>query len=88
LVAKFFDLHDPTQVNRQGPDIGDQYRSGIFFNSPEQEKSARDFVKQAEAAKRFKKPIATIIEPEKSFWRAEEYHQQYFAKRGRGSCHI
>ena len=88
LVEKFFSLHDPTQVNRQGPDVGDQYRSGIFFVSPEQERIARAVKAKLGDSGKYKKPIATIIEPAKTFWRAEEYHQQYFAKKGGGSCHI
>ena len=86
LVEKFFDLHDPTQLNRQGPDVGDQYRSAIFYTSPEQEKIAKEVM--AASASKFKRPIVTVIEPAQTFWRAEEYHQQYFAKRGGGSCHV
>ncbi len=88
LVEKFFTLHDPTQVNRQGPDVGDQYRSAIFTTSPEQEKTAQVIKQKLEQSGRFKKPIATIIEPAKPFWHAEEYHQKYFAKKGGGSCRI
>lgn len=88
LVNKFYELHDPTQVNRQGPDIGDQYRSGIFFTTPEQEKTARSVTEKLTQSGRYTKPIATVIELAKTFWRAEEYHQKYFEKRGGGSCHI
>jgi len=88
LVQKFFTLHDPTQVNRQGPDVGDQYRSAIFFLSPEQERIARAVKAKIGDSGRYKNPIATIIEPAKTFWRAEEYHQHYVAKKGGGSCHI
>jgi peptide-methionine (S)-S-oxide reductase len=88
LVSKFYELHDPTQVNRQGPDIGTQYRSGIFFTAPEQEMIARSVTEKLKQSGKFRKPIATIIEPAKTFWRAEEYHQKYFEKRGGGSCHI
>ena len=88
LVEKFFALHDPTQVNRQGPDVGDQYRSAIFTLSPAQEAAAKSIKEKLEQSGRFKKPVVTIIEPAKTFWRAEEYHQQYFAKRGGGSCHF
>jgi peptide-methionine (S)-S-oxide reductase len=88
LVETFFTLHDPTQINRQGPDVGDQYRSAIFTLSPEQAETARAIKEKLTQAGRYKKPIATIIEPAKTFWRAEEYHQQYFAKRGGGACHI
>jgi peptide-methionine (S)-S-oxide reductase len=88
LVEKFFTLHDPTQVNRQGPDIGDQYRSAIFYTSPAQQQIAQQVKDRVQASGRFKKPIATLIEPAKTFWRAEEYHQKYIQKRGGGSCHI
>jgi len=88
LVEKFFALHDPTQVNRQGPDIGDQYRSAIFTLSPEQEQTARAIKDKLQQSGRFKKPIATQIESAKTFWRAEDYHQQYFAKKGGGVCHF
>jgi peptide-methionine (S)-S-oxide reductase len=88
LVEKLFDLHDPTQVNRQGPDVGDQYRSAIFTLSPEQDATARAVKDRLEKSNRFHRPIATRIEPAKTFWRAEDYHQQYFAKRGGGACHV
>lgn len=88
LVEKFFALHDPTQINRQGPDVGTQYRSAVFFHSPEQQQTAQTIKDQLQQSGKFKKPIATLIESAAPFWRAEEYHQQYFAKRGGGSCHI
>jgi peptide-methionine (S)-S-oxide reductase len=88
LVEKFFALHDPTQVNRQGPDIGDQYRSAIFVTTPEQAVVAEKIKAELTQKAVFKRPIATIIAPEAPFWRAEDYHQQYVAKRGGGSCHI
>jgi len=85
LVDLFFKMHDPTQLNRQGPDFGTQYRSAIFTHSPQQERIARE---RLEAAKpNFKKPIVTVIEPAQTFWRAEDYHQRYFEKNG-GSCHV
>jgi peptide-methionine (S)-S-oxide reductase len=83
LLAAFFAMHDPTQVNRQGPDVGSQYRSAIFFHDEDQKRAAQ--AKRAELAKDRK--IATVIEPAAKFWRAEEYHQQYHAKNG-GSCGI
>ncbi|MBA2361000.1 MAG: peptide-methionine (S)-S-oxide reductase MsrA [Actinobacteria bacterium] len=86
LVDSFWGLHDPTQVNRQGWDVGSQYRSAIFFHSPEQEQAARK--SQERAQERFRKPIATEIVPADTFWRAEEYHQQYLVKNGRASCAI
>ncbi len=88
LLDVFWSEHDPTQVNRQGPDVGTQYRSVIFFYSPEQEQAARASKAKLEASGRFKKPIATQIEPAPTFHRAEEYHQQYLAKRGLRHCHI
>lgn len=88
LLDLFFELHDPTQVNRQGPDWGTQYRTAIFFHSPEQEKAARATIAALEAAHRFSKPIATQVVPARTFWRAEEYHQKYLEKRGAVSCHI
>lgn len=88
LVELFFAAHDPTQVNRQGPDYGTQYRSAIFAHTPEQAKIASDTKAALEAAGKFRKPIATEILPAQTFWRAEEYHQQYLAKRGMSHCHI
>jgi peptide-methionine (S)-S-oxide reductase len=82
LLEVFFENHDPTQVNRQGPDVGDQYRSAIFPRTPEQEAAARTAKERLEKSGRFARPIATRIEPAGEFWRAEEYHQQYFHKRG------
>ncbi len=86
LADLFFRLHDPTQVNRQGPDVGTQYRSAVFTHSPEQERSAREAA--ARAAERLGRPVATQIVPAETFWPAEEYHQQYLVKNGRASCAI
>lgn len=89
LLDDFFALHDPTTFNRQGPDWGTQYRSIIFFHSPEQERQARAKIDQLTAEGRFKpKRIVTLVEPAQTFWRAEEYHQRYLQKRGLASCHI
>ncbi len=89
LLDAFFALHDPTTLNRQGPDWGTQYRSAIFFHSPEQEAQARAKIEQLTAEGRFKpKRIVTQVESAQSFWRAEEYHQRYLEKRGQTSCHI
>lgn len=88
LLKVFWENHDPTQINRQGPDIGDQYRSAIFFHTPEQETAARASKAQLDASGRFKRPIATEITPASEFYRAEEYHQQYLEKRGMAHCHI
>lgn len=88
LVRKFFALHDPTQMNRQGPDVGEQYRSAIFYLSDAQ-KDAAEKVKAELAPQYFPKTIATAIEPAGPFYRAEEYHQRYAEKHpGRVVCHI
>ena len=85
LLEVFWENHDPTTLNRQGPDVGTQYRSAIFFHTPEQEAAAR--ASKERAQERFKKPIVTEIVPVSEFYRAEEYHQQYLEKRGLASCH-
>jgi peptide-methionine (S)-S-oxide reductase len=86
LLDLFWEVHDPTQVNRQGPDVGSNYRSVIFFHSPEQQEKALESKTRAQA--RFERPIATEISPASDFWRAEEYHQQYLVKRGLATCRI
>lgn len=88
LLEAFFSLHDPTQLNRQGPDWGTQYRSAIFYHSPEQEAAAKRVIEKLTAEKKFARPIVTQVVPAQSFWRAEEYHQKYLEKRGLASCHI
>ena len=88
LLDVFWNGHDPTQLNRQGPDVGTQYRSVVFFHSPEQEAAARASKARLEQSGRFRRPIATVIEPAPTFWRAEDYHQRYLEKRGLGSCHV
>ena len=88
LLGVFWKSHDPTQVNRQGPDVGYQYRSVVFFHTPEQEKAARASKDALERSGRYSRPIATSIEPARAFWKAEDYHQQYLEKRGLASCHI
>jgi len=88
LLDVFWKIHDPTQVNRQGPDFGTQYRTAIFYHSPEQEAAARKSKQALEASARFRQPVATEITPAGPFWRAEEYHQRYLEKRGAESCHI
>ena len=87
LLARFFTIHDPTQVNRQGPDIGTQYRSAVFYHSPEQESVARAMIERLPEERAYTKPIATQVVPAATFYEAEEYHQQYFAKRGMAGCH-
>jgi len=79
LVAKYLAIHDPTQLNRQGPDVGFQYRSVIFSHSDEQTEAVRKAIERAQA--RFRDPIMTTIEPAATFWRAEDYHQCYLQKR-------
>jgi peptide-methionine (S)-S-oxide reductase len=88
LLRVFWENHDPTTPNRQGPDVGEQYRSAIFFHSPAQEAAAKASAAALEAAKRSRRPIVTQIVPAGPFYRAEDYHQQYLEKRGQASCHI
>ena len=89
VLDAFFSLHDPTQLNRQGPDWGTQYRSAIFVHSPEQEAAAKAKIEQLNAEGSFApKKVVTKVEPAQTFWRAEEYHQRYLEKRGLASCHI
>jgi peptide-methionine (S)-S-oxide reductase len=88
LLDAFWGLHDPTTLNRQGPDVGTQYRSAIFFHSPEQERLARASKEKMQASGRFRRPIVTEITPVSTFYRAEDYHQKYLAKRGLSHCHI
>lgn len=88
LLKIFWDNHNPTTLNRQGPDSGTQYRSVIFYSTPEQKDEAEKSKAELEASGKWKTPIVTQIAPATDFWRAEEYHQQYLYKRGLGSCHI
>lgn len=88
LLEVFWSTHDPTTLNRQGPDIGTQYRSAIFFHSPEQERRARASKDKMEASGKFRREIVTEITPASTFYPAEEYHQKYLAKRGLSHCHI
>ncbi|MCI0489773.1 MAG: peptide-methionine (S)-S-oxide reductase MsrA [Blastocatellia bacterium] len=88
LLDVFWENHDPTTLNRQGPDIGAQYRSAIFFHSPEQEAEALASKERLEQSGRHRRPIVTEITPASEFYTAEEYHQQYFEKRGLVGCHI
>ncbi len=88
LLNVFWENHDPTQLNRQGPDIGTQYRSVIFFHTPEQQAAAVASKEQRERSGRYKKPIVTEIAPAPTFYMAEDYHQQYLEKRGLSSCHL
>ncbi len=86
LLETFWGNHDPTTKNRQGPDVGTQYRSAILYHTPEQESAAKASLQAAQA--KFRRPIVTEIVPAAQFYRAEEYHQQYLAKRGLSHCHL
>jgi peptide-methionine (S)-S-oxide reductase len=88
LLDAFWKCHNPTTLNRQGPDIGDQYRSVIFYHTPEQKSLATSSKEKLDASGQYKKPIVTQIQPAPEFYRAEEYHQQYLEKHGQSSCHI
>ncbi len=88
LLDVFWADHNPTTKDRQGPDIGTQYRSAIYFHTPEQEKAAIASKERLERERRYRKPIVTEIVPASTFWPAEEYHQQYLVKHGRASCRI
>jgi peptide-methionine (S)-S-oxide reductase len=88
LLEAFWEMHDPTQLNRQGPDVGDQYRSVVFFHTPEQEAAAQKAKQDLQASGAFRRPIVTAIEPAPTFWRAEEYHQRYLEKNSSAACHI
>lgn len=88
LLDRFWTIHDPTQLNRQGPDFGKQYRSVIFYHGEEQKQAAEDSKARLEASGKFSRPIVTQIVPATDFYRAEEYHQRYLEKTGRASCSI
>jgi peptide-methionine (S)-S-oxide reductase len=88
LLEVFWENHDPTQLNRQGPDFGKQYRSAIFFHDAEQEAAAKASKEALEKSRRYSKPIVTQIVPTVTFYEAEDYHQQYLEKRGLATCHI
>lgn len=88
LVDAFFTLHDPTQLNRQGPDYGTQYRTVIFYYSPEQQTAAQETIQRLTAAKKFPRPIVTQVIAAPAFWRGEEYHQKYLKKRGLDDCSL
>ena len=88
LLTVFWENHDPTTLNRQGPDIGTQYRSAIFYHDDEQKDAAIKSKEEREKSGRYKRPIVTEITPATEFYMAEDYHQQYLEKRGLSSCHI
>jgi peptide-methionine (S)-S-oxide reductase len=86
LLATFWGKHNPTQPNRQGWDVGDQYRSIVFFHDEEQRAAAEQSKAELEASDRYKRPVVTVIEPAQTFYVAEDYHQRYLDKQGRSSC--
>jgi len=88
LLEVFWKTHDPTTLNRQGPDVGSQYRSAIFFHTHEQEAAARASIERLSSEGRWPRPIVTQVERAGDFYRAEDYHQQYVARRGGSSCHF
>jgi peptide-methionine (S)-S-oxide reductase len=88
LLNLFWSNHNPTTLNRQGPDVGIQYRSVIFYHSPEQQASANASKEKLDKSVRFNRPIVTQVEPAPTFWRGEEYHQRYLQKRGQAHCAI
>ena len=88
LLQVFWENHDPTQLNRQGPDSGTQYRTVVFYHSPEQQAAATASKEERQRSGAYKRPIVTEIVPATEFWRAEDYHQQYLEKRGMANCHV
>lgn len=88
LLETFWKIHDPTQVNRQGPDVGTQYRSAIFYLNDAQKTAAEASKQRLEASGKLPRPVATEVAQAAEFYRAEEYHQDYFEKRGGGACGI
>ncbi|MBT8048610.1 MAG: peptide-methionine (S)-S-oxide reductase MsrA [Xanthomonadales bacterium] len=88
LVDLFFDMHNPTTLNRQGPDFGSQYRSAIFWHNEAQHTSAGQKIRELDASGKWSSPVVTEVKPADTFWRAEEYHQRYFEKNGGGFCHV
>jgi methionine-S-sulfoxide reductase len=88
LLKQFFRMHDPTQLNRQGPDIGDNYRSAVFYKDESQKQAAQKLIDELNSSGRYKKPVATTLEKFAKFWPAEDYHQKYSERTGRGVCHV
>ena len=87
LLDLFWRIHDPTTPNRQGPDVGRQYRSAVFFHSVEQESAAKASKENLQTSGQFRRPVVTEITPASTFYRAEDHHQRYFEKRGIAACH-
>ena len=88
LLDVFWENHNPTTLNRQGPDVGTQYRSAIFYHTPEQKRAAEESKASLEASGRFRRPVVTEITEASTFYPAEDYHQRYLEKRGLASCHV
>jgi methionine-S-sulfoxide reductase len=88
LLRHFFRMHDPTQLNRQGPDIGDNYRSAVFYSNDDKKRQAQAMIDELNKSGEYKKPIVTTLEPTGKWWPAEDYHQKFTKKTGRGACHI
>jgi peptide-methionine (S)-S-oxide reductase len=88
LLKLFFEMHNPTTLNRQGPDIGAQYRSAVFYHSPEQQALASDYIEEVNQSGRWQQAVVTQVESAPAFWPAEEYHQRYLEKNGLGHCAI
>ena len=88
LLAAFFGMHDPTLLDRQGPDVGDQYRSAVFSHTAEQADAARAAIRALDAEGRWRRPLVTAVVPAPAWWPAEDYHQKYFEKHGRFGCAI
>lgn len=88
LLSLFFSMHNPTTLNRQGPDVGSQYRSVVFYHNPEQQQLAGEFIQQLDQSERWPQPVVTQLETAVTFWPAEEYHQRYLEKNGLGHCAI
>ena len=88
LLDLFFDMHNPTTLNRQGPDFGSQYRSAVFWHDADQRAAAEQKISELNESGKWPDPVVTQVAPADTFWRAEEYHQRYFEKNGAGYCHI
>jgi peptide-methionine (S)-S-oxide reductase len=88
LLDEFFAMHNPTTLNRQGPDFGSQYRSAIFWHSEAQREAAEEKIQSVDASGKWSDPVVTELAEAPVFWRAEEYHQRYFEKNGAGFCHV
>ncbi len=88
ILCHFFRIHDPTQLNRQGPDVGDNYRSAIFYHDEKQKMEAKKMIDKLNGSGEYKRRIVTTLEPASTFWRAENYHQKFSERTGRGTCPV